>query len=393
MDKSNNLDIFMTDLADSIREATGETGSINAQSFSTRITGLGTGKQDKLVSGENIKTINGESIVGSGDLTIEGGAKIYTWSPTITSPEDEDTQISGTFTEEEYYNILNADVLYINVDGAPIFCIARGINSENGEGIRITGSQITTYADFAIDIFLIKEDGVFTGTMSEPIPSKTSQLENDSNFISSDGLKTINGESIIGSGDITISGGGSSSGGSGAYAEVNHGTSDTTFTLTPNTFHVWDEVASLTLTLGSETSGVANEFLFQFNSGSEATTLTMSDDIKWANDSAPTIAENMIYQVSILKGLASVLEFSNAAPVVLITFYYYGSPYSAEEGMTWEQWCNSTYNGTTLKISGGVLMMNGIYPIYNSSGMIVYGTDVIIENEYYNMKQGSGGGA
>ena len=75
MDKTNNLDIFMTDLADSIREATGETGSINAQSFSTRITGLGTGKQDKLVSGENIKTINGESILGSGDLIIESGGK------------------------------------------------------------------------------------------------------------------------------------------------------------------------------------------------------------------------------------------------------------------------------------------------------------------------------
>lgn len=162
---------------------------------------------EHIVREENIKTINGESIVGSGDLTIEGGAKIYTWSPTITSPEDEDTQISGTFTEEEYYNILNADVLYINVDGASIFCIARGLNSENGEGIRITGSQITIYADFAIDIVLIKEDGVFMGTISEPIPSKTSQLENDSNFISSDGLKTINGESIVGSGNIEISGG------------------------------------------------------------------------------------------------------------------------------------------------------------------------------------------
>lgn len=30
-------------------------------------------KQDKLVSGENIKTINGESIVGEGNITIEGG--------------------------------------------------------------------------------------------------------------------------------------------------------------------------------------------------------------------------------------------------------------------------------------------------------------------------------
>lgn len=117
-------------------------------------------------------------------------------------------------------------------------------------------------------------------------------------------------------------GGGSSSGGSGAYAEVNHGTNDTTFTLTPNTFHIWDEISALTLNLGSETNGVANEFLFQFSSGATATTLTLPDDIKWANDSAPTIAENMIYQVSILKGLASALEFDNkpslAFPVTLV---------------------------------------------------------------------------
>ena len=117
-------------------------------------------------------------------------------------------------------------------------------------------------------------------------------------------------------GDITISGGGSSSGGSGAYSEVSHGTSDTTFILTPNTFHVWDEVASLTLDLGSETSGVANEFLFQFTSGSTPTTLSLPDDIKWANDTSPTISENKIYQISVLKGLASCLEFDNAPNLI-----------------------------------------------------------------------------
>lgn len=31
------------------------------------------GKQDKLVSGTNIKTINGQSILGSGNITISGG--------------------------------------------------------------------------------------------------------------------------------------------------------------------------------------------------------------------------------------------------------------------------------------------------------------------------------
>lgn len=106
--------------------------------------------------------------------------------------------------------------------------------------------------------------------------------------------------------------GGSSEGGSSAYAEVNHGTSDSTFELTPNTFHVWDEVVSLDLSLGAETSGVANEYLFQFTSPATPTSLTLPDDIKWTNDTAPTISSNKIYQISILKGLGSVLEFANA---------------------------------------------------------------------------------
>ena len=42
---------------------------------------LADGKQDELVSGTNIKTINGNSILGSGDLTITGGTqvKIVRW--------------------------------------------------------------------------------------------------------------------------------------------------------------------------------------------------------------------------------------------------------------------------------------------------------------------------
>lgn len=106
MDKTNNLDVFMTDLADSIREATGETGSINAQSFSTRITGLGAGKQDKLVSGENIKTINGESILGSGDITISGGGA----SGVYITPFTVEQFCAGLveLTDEQRNGLLNA---------------------------------------------------------------------------------------------------------------------------------------------------------------------------------------------------------------------------------------------------------------------------------------------
>ena len=197
-------------------------------------------------------------------------------------------------------------------------------------------------------------------------------------LVSGTNIKTINGTSILGSGDIVISGGGGSSGGSGAYAEVNHGTSDTTFALTPNTFHVWDEVASLTLTLGSETSGVANEYLFQFTSGATATSLTLPDDIKWANDSAPTIAENMIYQVSILKGLASVLEFSN---VQLISFILDGITYTALQGMTWVDWCNSSYNLKGARVNGNFIYAGAGVIIYNNAAVLP--SEVIINNRQY----------
>jgi hypothetical protein len=33
-------------------------------------------KQDKLISGTNIKTINGNDILGEGDITIEGGSDL-----------------------------------------------------------------------------------------------------------------------------------------------------------------------------------------------------------------------------------------------------------------------------------------------------------------------------
>ena len=170
-------------------------------------------------------------------------------------------------------------------------------------------------------------------------------------LISGTNIKTINGESVLGSGDITISSGASSS----AYPEVNHGTGDTTFTLTPNTFHVWDEVTSLTLNFGSGISGVANEYLFQFTSGPTATSLTLPDDIKWANDNVPTIGANMIYQVSVLRGLASVLEFNNA-----IVFPIIGSTdgNANEEYAKVYEYFVSTYNLTSAspRPSSGVII-------------------------------------
>lgn len=127
-------------------------------------------------------------------------------------------------------------------------------------------------------------------------------------------LKTINGQSIVGSGDITIEGGSGGGSCSPAYPVVNHDASDNTLYLTPNTLHIWDEVGTLDLSLGDETAGVANEYLFEFKSGAEATTLSLPNDIKFTEDLV--IEANKIYQVSILNNLASVLSWENAPSLI-----------------------------------------------------------------------------
>ena len=80
---------------------------------------------------------------------------------------------------------------------------------------------------------------------------------------------------------------------------------------------MWGEVTSLTLTLGDETEGVANEFVFQFTSGATATSLTLPDDIKWANGKELVISQHTIYQISILNGLASALIFDNSVSLIV----------------------------------------------------------------------------
>lgn len=93
--------------------------------------------------------------------------------------------------------------------------------------------------------------------------------------------------------------------------QVNHGTSDTTFTLTPNVLHVWGEVTSLTLTLGTGENGVVNEYMFQFYSGNTPTTLTLPNSVIWVQPL--TTQAGKTYQVSIVNNLACYITDGMAA--------------------------------------------------------------------------------
>lgn len=64
------------------------------------------GKQDTLVSGTNIKTINNESILGSGDITVQGGG-----AAAVEMTQAQYDALSGN---------VSADTFYIITDATPI---------------------------------------------------------------------------------------------------------------------------------------------------------------------------------------------------------------------------------------------------------------------------------
>lgn len=134
-----------------------------------------------------------------------------------------------------------------------------------------------------------------------PLKDKVFELESSKQdlLISGTNIKTINGQSLLGEGDIQIEAGGSE------VPIVDHGTGDTTFVLTPNILHKWGTVTSLTLTLAVPTdTTIANYYMVQFTCGSSATSINLPDTIKWITE--PNIEANKTYQISILDNLGVI---------------------------------------------------------------------------------------
>ena len=66
--KKSTYDAKMQEIQTSINGINSSVGTLN-----TNINNLSTNKQDTLISGSTIKTINGSSILGSGDISVETG--------------------------------------------------------------------------------------------------------------------------------------------------------------------------------------------------------------------------------------------------------------------------------------------------------------------------------
>lgn len=119
-----------------------------------------TGKQDSLVSGTNIKTINGSSVIGSGNLTVTGGG--------VPDGDKGDITVTDSGSTWTIDNLAVTDAKINDVSAA-----------------KVTEDSTHRFAtDSEKSIWNAKQDALVSGT----------------------NIKTINSTSILGSGNISING-------------------------------------------------------------------------------------------------------------------------------------------------------------------------------------------
>jgi len=124
-----------------------------------RVDELEADKQDALVSGVNIKTVNGNSLLGSGDLPISGGGG-------ISDGDKGDITVSGSGT------VWTIDNLAVN--NAKINDVAATKVTQDTNHRFVTDAEKSTYN--------LKQDALVSGT----------------------NLKTLEGQSLLGSGNIDL---------------------------------------------------------------------------------------------------------------------------------------------------------------------------------------------
>lgn len=84
----------------------------------------------------------------------------------------------------------------------------------------------------------------------------------------------------------------------------------TVLEIQPNKFYKFGEVSTLNITLAEITdTSVLNEYMFEFVSGSTATTLTLPNTIKWLE--TPSIEANKTYQCSIVNNIGVLAGVAN----------------------------------------------------------------------------------
>jgi hypothetical protein len=160
-------------------------------------------KQDNLVSGTNIKTINGESILGSGNISAPVTSNLATGLLKNTTTTGALTiAVPGTDYVTPSGNVATATTLATprNINGVSFNGSANITIVDNTKEPTFTTLPVNKGGTGAGTLTgLVKGNG--TGAFSVAAPGTDYQTP----LVSGTSIKTINGVHLLGSGDITIS--------------------------------------------------------------------------------------------------------------------------------------------------------------------------------------------
>lgn len=147
-------------------------------------------KQDTLISGTNIKTINNESLLGEGNITIDATI------PTLVISES--SILSGDFDKVlEAINNRNSFTIYLYGVGSALTFV---------EQVLVSGSTII--ALFHTENASLHRLYISTIT-SNSVSTSTTEANYQEKLVSGTNIKTINDQDILGEGNIVIDGGSS----------------------------------------------------------------------------------------------------------------------------------------------------------------------------------------
>lgn len=151
-------------------------------------------KQDLLVSGTNIKTINSQSLLGEGNILIDSGSDIpFLFINSSTHLSGDFSAVKNAIANKTPFELYYVNILGYNDIAAPEVCFV------SGENIQATFHFESTTANHTLVQTTITPTGV---------SANTSYHNYQEQLVSGTNIKTINGESILGEGNLEISGGG-----------------------------------------------------------------------------------------------------------------------------------------------------------------------------------------
>lgn len=177
-------------------------------------------KQDTLVSGTNIKTINGQSVLGAGNIAIQGGTS--NWDDITGKPEFAEVATTGSYNDLTNKPEIPSDYIENITDSDTEFSIDTAFNYKSGKkyslsfsktggfdviigGVGDTQRKINLSID--TDIIATKEDLADYQPVGD-YATKTELASKQDTLVSGTNIKTINGQTLLGEGNIEIQGGG-----------------------------------------------------------------------------------------------------------------------------------------------------------------------------------------